>query len=254
MLKDDTFKGDWRQTRLPSLLILHNGPNVQAIGAVYTENPYVEPLSSSIPLDFNKFNTTSMETLPSKHAVDVDQVTFPYVRTYESSSGTTVPFNYIERISQIRLIIVKFGYGRYGVDAHRAAAQSNLAPALLNHTNLDGGWWMVVMETLEDSWKPCNDFVNIEQPCKEAIEQSVRRFHELGFIHGDLRDANLFVSFDGGQWDCQIIDYDWAGREGEVRYPIGVYRNSSVWRPEQYMGGDLITLDHDRLTVEEFLK
>ncbi|KAF9062703.1 hypothetical protein BDP27DRAFT_1336206 [Rhodocollybia butyracea] len=285
ILEDDALKGDWRKTRLPSLLIVHNGPNIQALGAVNTGEIYVEPLSSSVPLYFNEFDSTSMEILirfmsalrrlfrslhaiyqkPVDHAVDVDQITFPYVRSYKSSSDTVVPFKYVERVSDVRLvftactennrqIIVKFGSGQYGVEAHKAAAQSNLAPALLSHTDLTGGWWMVVMEALGDEWTPCDEIATFEPSCKDMIQESVRRFHELGFVHGDLRDTNVFVRSCDGKWECQLIDYDWAGREGEVVYPTGVYNSTLVWRPEDHMDGLLITFEHDRQTVSHFLR
>lgn len=249
-----------------------------------TAETYVEPLSPSIPLCFNEFDTGFMENLirfmtalrrifcsldaiyqnPSVHAVDPDQIAFPYIRSYKSPSGATVAFKYIERLSQIRLvftahtednckIIVKFGYGRYGVDAHKAAAQSCLAPALLNYTELAGGWWMVVMKILEYDFKSCDEVEELEKPCKIAIEEALSKFHRLGFVHGDFRDVNVFVRFYDGQWECQIIDFDWAGREGEVVYPIGVYLTRAVWRPEQYMDGKLITSDHDIKTMKEFL-
>lgn len=193
ILEDKSNKGDWRKTRIPSLLIIHNGksffaalkwshflmypgPNIQALGAIYLSDQYVEVLSPSLPLYFNEYDTRSMENLlqfmtalrrlfrslctvykkPNDYAVDPSQVDFPYPRSYESSPGSSVQFTYVERISTIRLvftartedknIIVKFGHGRYGVEAHRAAAQSGLAPALLSHSVLAGGWWMVVME------------------------------------------------------------------------------------------------------------
>lgn len=253
------------------------------MGAVNTSETYVEPLSSSIPLYFNEFDTASMENLirfmtalrrlfrslcaiyqkPNDHAVDYDQINFPYICSYKSFSGTIVPFKYTERVSQIRLvftactedgckIIVKFGYGRYGVDAHKAAAHYGLAPALLSHTDLTGSWWMVVMQILEDNFKPCDEFDDLEQPCKDAIEEALSNFHNLGFVHGDLRDTNVFVRFYNGRWECQLIDYDWAGREGEAVYPIRVYSTTSVWRPRRYMDGTLITSDHDKRTMKEF--
>lgn len=39
-------------------------------------------------------------------------------------------------------------------------------------TDLPGGWWMVVMETLEDDLLPCDEIGNLERPCKDAIEQT----------------------------------------------------------------------------------
>lgn len=261
------------------------GPNVQALGAVYLADQYVEVLSPSLPLYFSEYDTRSMEHLlrfmtalrrlfrslltiykkPNDYAVDHGQVTFPYPRSYPSLSGSTVPFTYTERVSQIRLvftarteedkpIIVKFGYGRYGVEAHQAAAASGLAPAILSHSDLAGGWWMVVMETLGKDFASCDEYNNFDEPCKGAVRQSIDQFHNLGFVHGDLRDTNVFVRYYQDRWECQLIDFDWAGREGEVVYPVGVYNTNLVWRPERYMDGHLIIAEHDQRTMEEFLR
>ncbi|GAW01818.1 hypothetical protein LENED_003433 [Lentinula edodes] len=174
ILSNDKYKGDWRKTRIPSILVIHNGPNVQALGAVYLTDQYVEVLSPSLPLYFSEYDTRSMENLlrfmtalrnlfrsllkvyekPNDYAIDSDQVSFPYPRSYRSS-GTTVWFNYIKRVSQIRLvftartegdqdIIIKFGYGPYGVEAHQAAAESWPLPQRLAEpvpiSLVDGGW------------------------------------------------------------------------------------------------------------------
>ncbi|KAJ3887214.1 hypothetical protein GG344DRAFT_80954 [Lentinula edodes] len=269
ILSNDKYKGDWRKTRIPSVLVIHNGPNVQALGAVYLTDQYVEVLSPSLPLYFSDppeslpLSSQSLQK-PNEYAIESDQASFPYPRSYRSS-GTTVKFTYIERVSQIRLvftartegdqdIIVKFGYGPYGVEAHQAAAESGFAPALLSHSNLAGGWWMVVMENLESDFQPCDDFDILEPSCKDAITESVSKFHKMGFVHGDLRDTNVFVRRKQDRWQCQLIDYDWAGREGEVVYPIGVYSTHIVWRPELHLDGQLITFEHDNLTVNEFLR
>ncbi|KIM52792.1 hypothetical protein SCLCIDRAFT_63065, partial [Scleroderma citrinum Foug A] len=40
--------------------------------------------------------------------------------------------------------------------------------------------------------------------------------HNEGFVHGDLRDANILSGDDG----CvKLVDFDWGGRDGEVSYP-----------------------------------
>lgn len=300
ILENETYKGDWRKTRIPSVLIVHNGkpfcagfkshsmmytgPNVQALGAVYLSKQYVEVLSPSLPLYFNEYDSPAMCTLirfltalrrlfnslcdiyknPNDYAVETSQVDFPYPRSYQSFPGSLVQFTYVKRISTIRLvftaraqddkiIIVKFGIGHYGVEAHQAAAKAGLAPALLDHSQLAGGWWMVVMEPLQDGFKPCDEFDTLDKSCQEVITETLRRFHDLGFVHGDLRDTNVFVRLYQDQWESQIIDYDWAGKEGDVVYPIGVYINDFVWRPKRYMDGDKITSEHDDKTLEEFL-
>jgi serine/threonine protein kinase len=180
----------------------------------------------------------------------------------------SVSFNYIKRLSDIRLVftartkqekdvIVKFGSGHYGVKAHQEAFTAGLAPAILSYSHLPGGMWMVVMEPLENNFKPCDEFNELSDSLMKAVSTSLDRFHALGYVHGDLRDSNVFVRKCTGPsndvtWECKLIDYDWAGREGDVKYPLGVYCNDSVWRPEKYMDGKLITAQGDRQMVEEF--
>jgi hypothetical protein len=187
----------------------------------------------------------------------------PYPDSYQTS-GATIQFTCTKRISEIRLVfaartiegknvIVKFRSGQYGVDAHCAAAESSLTPNLLTYSKLAGGIWMVAMDVLEDSFSPCDELDDLVPSCKTVIRGSVRRLHMLGFVHGDLRDTNVFVRKQQDQWDCQIIYYDWVGQKEEVKYPIGVYNSNVVWGPEHYMDGQVITYEHDELTTEEFL-
>ncbi|KAJ3876009.1 hypothetical protein F5051DRAFT_430107 [Lentinula edodes] len=123
ILSNDNYKGDWRKTRILSVLIIHNGPDVQALGAVYLTDQYVEVLSRSLPLYFSEYDTRSMENLlrfitalrnlfrsllkvdekSNDYAIDSDQFSFPYPRSYRSS-GTTFQFTYIKRVSRIRLV------------------------------------------------------------------------------------------------------------------------------------------------------
>ncbi|KAJ3728735.1 hypothetical protein C8R42DRAFT_273481 [Lentinula raphanica] len=75
-----------------------------------------------------------------------------YPLSYTSSSKDTVQFTYyLQRVSKLRLvftartegnqdIIVKLGHRRYGVEAHQAAAESDLAPALISFSELAGRW------------------------------------------------------------------------------------------------------------------
>jgi len=265
------------------------------LGAVYLAAEYVEVLSASIPLYFNPYNTSAMADLlrfmtalrrlfqsickvyehPTNHAVDETQVKFPYPRSYSVNVGVedphqTVSFDYIRRLSNIRLVftartkqakdvIIKFGSGHYGAKAHQAAVAAGLAPAILSYSHLPGGMWMVVMEPLENDFKSCDEFNELSDSLMKAVSTSLDHFHALGYVHGDLRDSNVFVRKHIGPsedvtWECRLIDYDWAGREGDVKYPLGVYCNDYVWRPEKYMDGKPITAQGDRQMVEEFFK
>jgi hypothetical protein len=68
----------------------------------------------------------------------------------------------------------------------------------------------------------------------------VSGFHNEGWVHGDLRDANLIVGNENpGQ--VMLVDFDWGGRNGQVSYPTALVHEELV-KP----GGDLcITKEHD---------
>ncbi|KAF9253979.1 hypothetical protein L218DRAFT_968547 [Marasmius fiardii PR-910] len=85
----------------------------------------------------------------------------------------------------------------------------------------------------------------------------MKQFHELGYVHGDMREANVFLrqsqSEGGNRWECQLLDMDWAGRVGEAKYPVGVYHTEVLWRPEDYLDQRDITVQHDRDTLDRWL-
>ncbi|KAF5347362.1 hypothetical protein D9757_015170 [Collybiopsis confluens] len=354
ILPDDRLTGAWRRSRIPSIIIIHNGPNIQVLGAVCLAEPYIEVLSPSLPLYFNEYDAQAMESLIrfmgalrrlfrsllttyEKNSVvepiRTSQIKFPYPSSYQpinsdpessfetstaavetsaqgnarietstgfsdgsfvslgasidsitesvtklsieasssqsnndlgsqsrTESSTAIPFSYVDRIDPLRLVfgartatterlIVKFGYGHYGVDAHRAAAKAGLAPALLGFSKLEGGWWMVVMECLDSGFRSCAKYKFLEQACRTIIEESMAKFTALGYVHGNLRASNVLVRKLEGQWECRLIDFDWAGRENQVTYPLGVYCTSGLYRPLTHMDGLPITVDHDRQTI-----
>ncbi|KAF5377990.1 hypothetical protein D9757_009837 [Collybiopsis confluens] len=344
ILLDQHRNGAWRKSRIPSIIIIHNGPNIQVLGAVCLDEPLIEVLSPSLPLYFNEYDTPAMENLIrfmgalrrlfrslleiyEKSTVDPigrGQVNFPYPSSYQplysapesgvvtstgadNLSGTIttrsegsiisigsdvdsitesvakinieagtsassrptfesirdIQFTYISRIDPIRLvfrartatenIIVKFGYGHYGLEAHQAVAKAGLGPALLGYSKLEGGWWMVVMELLDSGFEPCAKIKVLETGCRAVVEETMARFSALGFVHGDLRASNVLVRKLDGRWECKFIDFDWAGRPNQVRYPIGVYRTSNLFRPEAYMDEMLITAEHDQQTMLNML-
>jgi serine/threonine protein kinase len=46
----------------------------------------------------------------------------------------------------------------------------------------------------------------------------VQDFHARGLVHGDLRDDNFIVPSDGPEI-IMLIDFDWGGEAGKVRFP-----------------------------------
>ena len=137
-------------------------------------------------------------------------------------------------------IVVKFARS-YGEDVHRFLADLGLAPQLLTCTRLAGGWYAVVMEKVIGL--PLQ--YTVDRQVKESFQEAVRRMHEEGYVHGDLRPQNVLV-FEG---KVRILDFDWAGRCGVARYPKEL-NMSSGWHGDVQPGGH-IDKDHDTYQLQQ---
>ena len=42
-----------------------------------------------------------------------------------------------------------------------------------------------------------------------------------------------------------LLDFDWAGKIGEAKYPMNVYVGPDLWRPNEVCDGELIRAEHD---------
>ena len=161
--------------------------------------------------------------------------------------------------SSDRNLVIKF-VDRYGVEVHQLLADEKMAPQLLYCGPLDGmndvrvDWSrtegstkigglyvgsmrMVVMEyikrdTVEPLWPG--------DACKK-VEEAIKKLHDAKFVFGDLRAPN--VIFSGG--NVFLVDFDWAGKEGEARYPRNL--SKSVTWPKQVEELEMkpILMDHD---------
>jgi len=149
-----------------------------------------------------------------------------------------------------RRVAVKF-VQRYSKELHEYCASRELAPALLGFEKLAGGWFMVVMEHMDDyeTLATLKDRASIPTQLRQMVTDLVTSFHAQKFVHGDIRDSNLLVRSDG-KLGMKLIDFDWGGKEGEVCYPV-LINNRTVRRPPDVVGGQLITREHDLLMVEK---
>lgn len=148
-------------------------------------------------------------------------------------------------------IVVKF-VRRYGDEAHRLLASKGLAPELLycGPISEDPSLWhgercMVVMEYIEGKAAPMTVSV------RKRIMKAVEFLHEGSMVHGDLRKPNIMIQDGEGSEPSRtkIIDFDWAGREGEVRYPV--HLSDAVRWPEGVQDYEFITHEHDKEMVEQ---
>lgn len=90
------------------------------------------------------------------------------------------------------------------------------------------------------------------RPLENTLTNFIHELHAHGYVHGDLRDANLFARDDGTHMKktttpgFMILDFEWAGQIGsdETRYPMYLNRDD-IHRPSGARGGMKIEVEHD---------
>lgn len=161
--------------------------------------------------------------------------------------------------------MVKLVAGYYGADAHHALANHGLAPILYGCACIEGGPTAYVMERLYSSWITLFDFGKLpglyakyRHDVCTALAFLLDVMEEEGVVHGDLRSNNILIDVDailssGGPARLKVIDFDWAGKAGAVRYPAE--RNEEI-RDIVWPGpvGSAIEAGHDRQLVESWLQ
>jgi len=148
-------------------------------------------------------------------------------------------------------VVVKF-VTKYSKEAHLHCASRGISPKLRGFEALPGGWFMVVMDCV------AKEFVHIDtakstltSELHDMVLEETARLHQAGYVHGDLRDTNLMVREDGERGFI-LLDFDWAGKIGEIRYPrnVNTAPELGLWRPTDAYDGELIKAEHDVAMIE----
>jgi hypothetical protein len=219
----------------------------------------------SLKIALNKLKTLYDTPLLSFNPGDEFILQCPYPRSYTDSTGNTHEFSY-EKMQTLRNQLIFFGtvsdearskicikfVRRYSPEVHRFCADREHAPKLIAYEPLPGGWNMVVMDVLpidnHPSSKRSGSYRQLSKmdyqdrrPLEGPITSFIHELHEGGYVHGDLRDTNLFAGLDG---KFMLLDFDWAGPITKTFYPMHVNRYD-VNRPDGANDGMEITVDHD---------
>ncbi|KAG1810445.1 uncharacterized protein HD556DRAFT_54243 [Suillus plorans] len=198
------------------------------------------PYDASRPTVHSRFYPT-----PDTYLRNEISVQFKYERPLEHDASCVTYLAKTQEDNPIN-VVVKF-VTRYGEDVHMAMAEAGFAPKLLYYGKIDvgkgmpsyGGLRMVVMEYV-DGTTACSSLrlpPNFHQELEDAIEYC----HGKGFVFGDLRKPNIMITKDG---KVQLIDFDWAGRKDEVKYPVSI--SSAIRWPKGAQGLGPILEEHDR--------
>lgn len=150
-------------------------------------------------------------------------------------------------------VVVKFCF-RYGEAAHRLLADREppLAPKLHRCVPLLGGVTMVVMDIAPgfDDFETTQVNFKLPSATLADIRTAVAELHSAGLVHGDVRRPNVVAAQRGdGEIGGMLIDFDWAGEEGRVRYPAAL--NGGLGWASGVHAGSLIKCAHDDGMVEK---
>ena len=236
-------------------------PNIPALGpALASVEPH--PRFFPYPTRFQEYHT---EPGPKSEVAD-EYTEFEYIRPF-GGAPTNVTFLAKVKSSDQNLVVIKF-VDRYGVEAHQLLADAGMAPRLLYCGLLDGendvrntgshakgritggGLYlgpmrMVVMDYIEGT--TAAESASWPGSAREKVEEVVQKLHAAQLVFGDLRGPNIMFS----EGKALLIDFDWAGKVNEARYPRNLSR--SVRWPEE--AGELemkpILMDHDRFMLEQ---
>ncbi|KAJ7086095.1 hypothetical protein B0H15DRAFT_887156 [Mycena belliarum] len=133
-----------------------------------------------------------------------------------------------------RMCVVKFAKS-YNSEAHRSMTALGHAPRLL-HCQREpsvGNFYVVIAEFISEITNP--------QPQQyESLQPALVQFHAQGFVYGELRLPNVLVDEAG----CpKLVDFDWSGKAGSVRYPRLL--NMELHWPPGVAPMAQITAEHD---------
>ncbi|KAG2072092.1 hypothetical protein BDR04DRAFT_1052092 [Suillus decipiens] len=206
-------------------------------------------------------NTTSSSPDPQLKFLDSEfpDPRFPYPYSYTCiETSSTCHFTYCDQMDTTKylfsaktaddkVLCVKFAR-HYSKEVHQRCASGGFAPALYGFEHLPGGWFMIVMEMITEDYC-CLANLSARYPHGDAIAKALRSLHEEGYVHGDIRNINIMVKRDCSP-GFKLMDFDWSGIIGEVRYPMNVSRGIFLWRPDGAKDGQLILAEHDIQMLE----
>ena len=134
---------------------------------------------------------------------------------------------------------------RYGEEAHQLLAEEHLAPQLLycgrvgvlDNDPTYGELRMVIMEYVDG--ETLHEVKRVPPSAKEEVARALKFLHDKDYAFGDLRRQNVMITRN----EVKLIDFDWAGKENETRYPLLASR--AITGPLGVEGRSLIKKSHD---------
>ncbi|CAG8679375.1 15593_t:CDS:1, partial [Funneliformis caledonium] len=252
-------------------------------GAVLSDKAVIDPLTSALPLLWQRNNEKIMLSLSrtfralkkslqllDQYYDQVDQSnsqidnllhpSFPKVTIDYKSYNVQINFQiggYL--LWEVKLIEKQGSYEKayvkavqnhhYSIDTHQHLAQVGYAPKVLAISSIPGNWLLVYMECLDNHSTLNHIASNLNQQERnslgEKIEKAVKYLHDSGHVHGDLREGNIMIhKLEDNDFDIKLIDFEWSGKVGFARYSHFMNRFGIKWA-DGADDGELVTQTHN---------
>lgn len=120
-------------------------------------------------------------------------------------------------------ICVKFVH-QYSKDAYIKCTMLGFAPAFQGFESLAGGWYMVVMDFIDDTWTSGGFKFKIS--FSTEVRERLTSLHQVGYVHGEEK----WLAGNHAAW-LWLGWYDWWDMNvniTEVRWPDGAIDKQSV--------------------------
>jgi hypothetical protein len=210
----------------------------------------------------NRYYETFEEHIPS-----LSKRYHPFRNSFHAADGQSVKFEYknllqlgkhvwLASLPNGTQVTIKFAR-HYGAQAHRLLAEAELAPHLY-HADEDSSkhyWRMIVMDHIPDALR-LDQFHGTRsdgQRVATCIQRAVDLLHRHELVFGDLRLANVLIRSQNQPLRAYLVDFDWSGKAGEARYPVGISFGGKIKWPDGVRPRGLITKDHDMYWLRNLL-
>ena len=95
---------------------------------------------------------------------------------------------------------------------------------------------------------------DLDREMKKKVEMSVMAavqvMHSENYVHGDLRSVNMMIS----KGNVKLLDFDWSGKEGLIRYPHFINRISIKSWHNEVCTGSFIRKTHNLYSLDYIFK
>ncbi|CAG8679160.1 8481_t:CDS:2, partial [Ambispora gerdemannii] len=123
---------------------------------------------------------------------------------------------------------------RYSLDTHKLLAEVGYAPEVYTTSIIPGNWILVYMKCLNNHSILNNITSNLDDQKRSSLRKKIKGIveylHNLGYVHGDLREGNILVhQLEGNEFDVKLIDFEWSGKVGSACYSPFMNRKTIQW-------------------------